>query len=827
MKFTFSWLKSHLQTSASPQEIADTLTCLGIEVESAHNPATHLNGIVSAKIVTADRHPNAERLQVCQVDTGTQVLEVVCGAPNARAGLITAFIAPGTVLPTSGEPLRAASIRGVQSHGMLCSAQELNLQNDESKDGILELAADTPLGSPIADVLGLNDPLFEVAVTPNRPDCLSVRGIARDLMAAGLGTLQQRLYPTISTALACAIPVTIAHDALTACPFFVGRIIEGVKNGPSPAWLQKKLLSIGVRPLSALVDITNYVLFDVGQPMHVFDADQLDGPLQVSFAQEGETLNALNGKTYTLDDTMAVIRDGSEVRSLAGIMGGETSGCTEKTTRVFIESAYFNPLSITLTGRKLQLISDSRFRFERGVDHARVLKAMNMATQLILEHCGGTASNLVTAGHEPKPIKSDGAIRFSREHIYTYSGIDVPSAPLFLEKLGFRFEEHPTLPAWKFHDLTNKSPEVISKLFEEDVITVSPPSWRHDIHIEQDVIEEVLRLNGYDKIPSVPLPNPHCQSTQPTDLSLKAQARHILAMRGLHEAMTWSFISPAAAALFQGNQPDLTLRNPISAELAVMRPSLLPNLIEASQRNWDRSQERIGFFEVGTQFSSSLISGQHLVASGLRSGLSQDIHWSRPTSNTDIYDVKGDVLETLHTLGIHPNALRITTDLIPSWYHPGQSARVMGANNKTLAYFGAIHPTTLEKLNHEKPCFGFEIFLDALPQLLATVPAQQGARSRLEMWSLLPVFRDFSFLAEEKVLAESILKAVKKTDRLISEAMVFDVYQGRGINPGHKSISVRVTLQPRDKTLTEPEISAICDRIVQNVTTSCGAILRS
>jgi phenylalanyl-tRNA synthetase beta chain len=834
MKFSLSWLKAHLQTDLSAPHIADHLTKIGIEVESVEYPGEGIRHITVARIVETQPHPHADRLKVCQVETFEGIKEVVCGAPNARAGLVTAFVAPGQVVPVSGEKLKPAVIRQVASHGMLCSAQELCLGDAFAQEGIMELDSSLKVGTSLADALGLNEAVFTVSITPNRSDWLSVHGIARDLAAAGVGTLNHPLNshyhplnchsraggnPEASKQIpslneewipACAgmtkseVMVQIDPTASGDCPYFVGRAIEGIQNGPSPQWLQDYLNAVGQKPINAVVDILNFILFDVGRPMHAFDASVLKGALQIRHAKPGETLLALNGKTYELTPEVLVVADGTAPQSIAGIMGGEVSGCTEQTTTVFLESAYFEPVEIAKAGRKLNLHSESRFRFERGVDPAWVVKGLDMATQLILEICGGRASAVVSAGLQPQQQKK---VTLTRERLRQYAGMDIPSAPGILEKLGFEFGGG-KVPVWS------------GQITHDDYVEVLAPTWRHDVAIEQDLIEEVLRINGYDLIPQTSLPLLPPRKVMPSNGGL---ARRTLAQRGLMEVATWSFIAEPIAQAFGGVDPDLKLINPISQDMAVMRPSLLPGLLTSCQRNLDRAQERVALFEVESVYQGTAISDQRLMAAGVRCGVHQSPHWAAKTRASSVYDVKADVWAVIEGLGVNVQGLRLTGgEALPAHYHPGRSTVVIGPDNKPIGFFGELHPQVAKVLSLDKVSAIFEIYLDAFAPYALKMP-----RSPLALNPLLPLERDFAFLVAEKTEVESLIRTAKKADRQIVAVSLFDVFAGKGVEPGWKSVALRIKIQPQGASLTDPEIKTISDAVIAAIEKTCQGKLRT
>ncbi len=794
MKFTLSWLKEHLDTTASVAEIVERLTSLGLEVEGCDNPSDKVRGFIVGHLLEAEKHPGADRLRVCKVDTGKGILQVVCGAPNARAGLKVILAQPGVVIPVTGEPLKKGMVRGVESQGMMCSWRELSLGEDH--EGIAELPEGTPLGSPLAEVIPF-EITIEVSITPNRADCLGVRGIARDLAAAGLGQLKPLPVPTLVSAFKSPIGVRLAFGAIqpSPCPLFVGRVIRGVKNGPSPQWLKDRLTAIGLRPISALVDITNYMTYDLGRPLHVFDAATVKGDIQVRLAQVGETLPALNGKTYPLDETMTVIADESGPEGLGGVMGGEASGCSDSTTSVFLEVAYFDPIRTATTGRKLEILSDARFRFERGVDPAFLFDAAAIATQMILDLCGGEASEVISAGAEPAWRRS---ISFRPARVASLGGVEVDTGrqETILRALGCDVAAHGA------------------------TLSVQPPSWRADLVNEADLVEEILRIHGYDRLPAVSLPRP----AMPVPVLTPSQrvtgwVRRELATRGLVEAVTWSFLSSDTAKLFGADQPGLRLANPISSDLDVMRPSVLPNLLLAVGRNSDRGSKDPALFEIGPQFDSP--SQQRSVAAGVRAGRAVPRHWTEKTRHVDAFDAKADALAALQAAGVNTESLQISATT-PGWYHPGRSG-ALTLGQKTVALFGEIHPGLLSALDLKSPVVGFEVFLDTLP-LRKAKPGK--ARPPLKASAFQAVERDFAFILEASVPAASVLRATRNADKVhIVSAEVFDLYHGGG-EEGKKSMAVSVTLQPGGKTFTDEEIEEIARKVVTEVEKGTGGVLR-
>jgi phenylalanyl-tRNA synthetase beta chain len=796
MKTTLSWLRSHLETDAPVEEIVKRLVMLGLEVESVADRGAALAPFRVAHVVSAEPHPNADKLRVCTVDTGSGVLQVVCGAPNARAGMRGVFAPVGVTIPRNGMVLKQSVIRGVASKGMLCSSWELGLSEDH--EGIIELPEDTAVGESLVKLLGLDDPVLDIKITPNRADCLGVHGIARDLAAAGVGRLRPLIVEPIEGGFESPISVHLATLDEKACPLFLGRMIRGVKNGPSPRWLQDRLTAIGLRPISALVDITNFLTFDVNRPLHVFDADHITGDLIVREARPDETLKALNGREYELDGEMTVIADDHGVLSLGGVIGGESTGCTEQTTNVFIEAALFDPVRTAATGRKLNLQSDARYRFERGLDPAFVGPGMEIATRLILELCGGEPSNVVVAGKAPEWRRS---YRLRKDRTATLGGVAVPEDEQrrILEALGCGVTE------------------------ADCVFEVVPPSWRSDIEGEADLVEEILRVNGYDAIPAVPLER---ETVLPKPALTAAQrragfVRRSLAARGLVEAVTYSFMASGEAELFGGVKPELRLVNPISADLDVMRPSILPNLLAAARRNADRGLADSALFEIGPQYADDTPEGQATVAAGLRHGRTGPRHWSDPGRPVDAMLAKADALAALAAAGAPGDNLQVSADP-PSWYHPGR-AGTLRLGPKTLAHFGEIHPAILTRLDIKGPVVAFEVFLDAVP-----APRKSGrGRPLLKLSPFQPVERDYAFLVPEDMPVETLLRAARGVDRkLIAEVRLFDVYAGAGLPEGRKSLAITVVLQPQEATLTDEQIEAFSQKLVAQIAKATGGELR-
>lgn len=802
MKFTLAWLKSHLDTTASLDEIAAKLTAIGLEVEGIEDRAAIFAPFIVAEVKKAEQHPNADKLRVCEVFTGTETIQVVCGAPNARAGMKGIFAPAGSTVPGTQLLLKATTIRGVASNGMLCSEREMGLTDEHT--GIIDLPLDTPVGMPMAKVFGLDDPVIEIKLTPNRGDCLGVRGIARDLAAAGLGTLKPYAVPNVKGSFKSAIGVTLDFPAgaENACPIFAGRYIRGVKNGPSPAWLQQRLKAIGLRPISALVDVTNFFTYDLGRPLHVFDAAKVKGNITARLAKNGEKLLALDGKDYTLDDSITVIADENGPEGLGGVMGGEHTGCSFETTDVFLESAWFDPVRTAATGRKLGIHSDARHRFERIVDPAFVVNGAEVGTQMILDLCGGEASEIVLAGKAPD-WKKTVTLRPSR--LLGLVGFDLPvtEQTRILESLGF----------------------TVTK--QGDLLSVDVPSWRPDIDGEADLVEEIARQHGFDAIPAEPLPPLRAVPAPAVNAGQRRVrvARRALAARGLTEAVTYSFIHHAEAEVFGGGQEELRLVNPISADMDTMRPSILPGLIAAAKRNMDRGQMDVALFEIGPQYASVAMDGQSIVATGLRRGATGARHWRDRPRNVDGYDAKADALAALSAAGIDTAPLMVM-DGAPGWYHPGRSGTLRLGPKTVLASFGELHPRVLQKLDIKGPVVAFEVWLDRIP----ASRGKAGVRTKpaLKLSELQAVERDFAFIVDQAVPAETLLKAVRGSEKaLIARASVFDIFAGAGIPEGKKSLAISVRLEPQQQTLTDAEIEAVAKKIVAAAEKACGATLRA
>lgn len=804
MKFTVNWLKEHLDTSASIEEICEALTNIGLEVEEVEDRAKIFAPFRVAHVEKAEQHPNADRLRVCVVNTGTEKLQVVCGAPNARTGMKAVFAPSGSYVPGIDMTLKKGVIRGEESNGMLVSEREMGLS--EEHDGIIDLPEDTEIGTPMADIFGLNDVIIEIGLTPNRADCAGIRGIARDLAAAGLGTLKPLSFEPVAKSVDSPVKVTIADDAKEACPLFLGRYIKGVKNGPSPSWLQQKLQAIGLRPISTLVDITNLMTIELNRPLHVFDADKVKGDLSVTLSKGGEELEALNDKEYTLGEGMTVICDDTGVLGLGGIVGGTSTGVSDETVNVYLEAAYFDPMRTARTGRRLQVSSDARYRFERGIDPEFTAEGMEYATRLLVDLCGGEVSDVIQAGSVPK---HDVVIPYAPSRVLGLIGYDIPAARQkdILVALGFEVDE------------------------QGDTWNVRVPSWRVDVNSPACLVEEVTRIEGLDEVPviSVRREDSTVEASEPRGRTLARAARTTLISRGVDETITWSFMPKELATIFGANDNQtaaLTLSNPISSDLDQMRPSILPNLITAARENSRRGFPNTALFETGPVFRQSNSDGQDLICTALRCGSIQPKHWSNQGSarSVDVYDMKADVLAVLEACGA-PDSLQLSTDQVPEYYHPGRSAR-LGLGKSTLAYFGELHPVVVAAMDMEDagPVVGFEVFLDNIP-----APRNKGTdKPLLALSPLQPVHRDFAFILDEGVAAQDLVRAIKGADKqFIRGVEIFDVYRGKGVDEGKKSLAIAVTFQPGDQTLTDSELEGLSRKITSNVEQKTGGVLRA
>jgi len=806
MKFTLSWLRTHLDTEASLKRITDTLSLIGLEVESVEDRAASLGAFRIAQVIEAKPHPNADRLRVCRVDAGEgRILNVVCGAPNARTGMKGVLALPGAFIPGTGITLKAGQIRGEVSEAMLLSAREMGLGDDH--EGIVELPEEAPVGGSYAAWAGLDDPVIEIAVTPNRGDALSVRGIARDLAAAGLGTLKP--WNPEPVAPSHASPIRW-ETATPACPWVLGRHFRNLRNGPSPQWLRCRLESIGLRPISALVDITNFFTFDLGRPLHVFDAAKLEGTVLTMRQGRGETFAGLHGREVTATEADTVIADASGALALAGIVGGESTGCSEATTEAFLEVALFDPVAIANSGRRLGIQTDARYRFERGIDAGLMRQATEAATRMILDLCGGEASEVVEAGGEP-PWHRTATLRFSR--LASFGGRDVPAdeACAILDRLGFRATAR-----------------------DADRITVVVPSWRNDCagepdpQAEYDLIEEVLRITGLDSVPATPMPPLTDADGRPRVVPPVAvtpamgraiAARRVLAGRGMVEAVTFSLMARRIASLFGGGDEAQQLANPIASDLDAMRPSIIPNLALAAARNSARGLAEAALFEIGPVFFGGEPGEQTLAAAGLRAGASPR-HWAEPARAPDAMDAKADAMAVLSALGMNLDAVQVTSDP-PAWFHPGRAGTLRFGPKQVLGVFGELHPRVLAALDLPGPVASFELDLLAVPE------PRRRRRGNPLLPPFQPLVRDFAFVVAEEVPADAVLRAAKGAERsLIETVSLFDVYRGAAIGEGRKSLAVSVTIQPRERTLTEAEIEAVCRKVVAAVAKATGAVLR-
>jgi len=797
MKFTLSWLKTHLDTTATVDEIAETLTDLGLEVEGVTDPAARLKSFTLAKVKTAEQHPDADRLRVCVVETDEGDKQIVCGAPNARAGITVVLAKPGDYVPGIDVTLSVGNIRGVESHGMMASERELELSDEH--DGIIELPSGE-VGQKFTDWLAMNDPakvdpVIEIAITPNRPDALGVRGIARDLAARGLGTLKPLAIAPVPGAFPCPVSVTIDADTLDGCPHFAGRVIRGVKNGPSPKWLQQRLRAIGLRPISALVDITNFFTYDQNRPLHVFDVDKMQGGLRVHRAKGDETLMALDDREYTLSAGQMVISDDAEPESIAGIMGGAASGCGDDTVTVFVESAWWDPVTIAHTGRALKINSDARYRFERGVDPAFTLPGLEAATRMVLDLCGGEASEVVQAGTAPDHAR---AYRLDTDRVQSLVGmaIDPDTQRATLTALGFAMQG--------------------------DMAHV--PSWRPDMQGEADLVEEVARIASLTLLKGQPMARATAGVPKPilTPMQKREQMlRRTIAALGYNECVTYSFVDRASAALFDGGDDATMLENPISADLSHLRPALLPGLLQAARRNQARGITDMALFEVGAAFHGGEPGEQHMLATGLLIGRTgpKDVHGA--SRAVDIYDVKADAEAALAAIGA-PAKVQILRGG-NAWWHPGRHGTICLGPKKVLGVFGEVHPRILRAMDVKGPAMAFTLWPAEVP-----LPRNTGAtRAPLILSDLQPVERDFAFVVDARVEALTLVNAAAGADKaLISEVRVFDQFVGGSLGEGRKSLAITVRLQPKEATLTDKEIEAVSAKIIEKVTKATGGALR-
>jgi phenylalanyl-tRNA synthetase beta chain len=805
MKFTLDWLKDHLETEASVDEIATTLTTVGLEVEGVENQGAALSAFVTAHIVSATQHPNADKLRVCKVDAGTgELIDVVCGAPNARTGLKSVFAFPGTYIPGKDMTIGKGNIRGQVSNGMLCSNAELELSNDH--DGIIELPEDAPVGVRYVDYAGIDGVVFDISITPNRGDATGVYGVARDLAAFGLGTLKSTdmsPVPSGGPSPIAPLPHQFTADEPKAIRKFAGRYIKNIKNAPSPDWLQQRLRAVGLRPINAIVDITNLVSLGWGRPLHAYDADKLVGQPVLRTARN-EAFDALDNKIYTLDETMTVIADDAGPLCLGGVMGGIRSGVTETTTNVFMECASWDPELIARTGRKTGIVSDARYRLERHVDPALTEPGLELATRLVLELCGGEPMEPAISGEDVFP---DTTVEFPLAEIKRLTGLMVEPmiVTAILTRLGFAIEG------------------------KGEVLTVKVPSWRPDVTQKADLVEEVMRMVGVDNVPVEPLPRlNHVAPRMLTNIQNRRRiARRALAARGLDEAVTWSFISHDEATRFGGGSDELQLANAIASDMTDMRPSLLPGLLAAARRNANRGIDDLALFEVGQIFLNANPDGQHTYATGIRTGTAKlggaGRHWSGKPAPVGVFDAKADLAAVLDALGYDIDKVQLFPDAAP-WSHPGRGGRV-AQGPKTLGWFGELHPAWAAELDIDFPVAAFELDLDALPE-----PRRKATRTKpaLDLSALMPLTRDFAFVVDQAITAGAIIKAARGADKaLIREVVVFDVFEGSHVGEGKKSVAIEVTLQPSDKTLTDEEIDKVSASIIAAVTKTSGGVLRA
>jgi len=803
MKFTLSWLKDHLDTTASLDEIVETLTMIGLEVEEVDTRASY-QPFTIAKVLSAERHPDADKLQVLSVDTGSGApIQVVCGAPNARAGLIGAFAGPGTYVPGIDVTLGVGNIRGVESHGMMCSERELELSDEH--DGIIDLPEDAPVGTSFADYAGLNDPVIEIGITPNRPDALGVAGIAKDLAAAGLGTITTPDVRPVEEDGDCPVSVDLSSDGASEfCPAFGLRLVRNVKNGPSPKWMQQRLKAIGLRPISALVDITNYVTFDRGRPLHVFDADKVAGNLSVRRGTGDEEFLALDGKTYKPTKDHFVIADDNGPESLAGIMGGEESGCSDETTNVLVESALWDPLTVAKTGRELGIITDARYRFERGVDPAFNMPGLDFGTNLVLQLCGGTSTKSTLAGSIPKPSL---VIDYPVSEAERLTGVVVSAEESadILTRLGF--------------GVTGVG----------ETLSVHVPGNRPDVHGKADIVEEVMRIRGINNIEPQPLPAMTAvgEKILTTGQTRTRNSRRTLASRGMSEVICYSFIPKNHAEAFGGGAPELSLSNPIAADMSDMRPSLLPSLLAAAKRNVDRGTGDLAQFEVSHVYRGMEPDDQIRAAAGIRRGTAKLENtgraWSGNAEPVGWNDAKEDALSIISACGMDASKVQIEAGG-PDWYHPGRSGTIKLGPKVILGTFGEFHPMTLELMDVAGPLCGFEVYLDAIPAPRAKANRRKGA---LTVSTLQPVKRDFAFIMDKTVEAALVLRAANGADKkLITDVRVFDLFEGPSLGEDKKSMAIEVTLQPTQKSLTDEEIDAVAAKVVENIGKTVGGVLR-
>ncbi len=803
MKFTLGWLKEHLETTADIDTISEKLTAIGLEVEEIIDRTQEFEGLIVADVVECGKHPDADRLNICTVDTGSEKLQVVCGAPNVRKGLRICFAPVGACIPAWPKEeniLKKGVIRGQESNGMCCSEAELCLSDEAN--GIMELDTDVPAGTPFALAMGFDDPIIDIALTPNRADCAGIRGIARDLAAAGVGTLKPLTVKPVNGTFKSPVGTKLDFAAGNkhACPYFAGRAIRGVKNGTSPKWMQDRLIAAGLRPISTLVDITNYICLEYNRPLHVFDIAKLDGNITIRMGK-GETFLALNEKEYVTDENDIVVADNKKILAMGGVMGGEECGASAETQDVYIEVAYFDPDHVRVSGAKHQITSEARYRFERGVDPAFPVTATELTTNLIMELCGGEPSEMVIAGAEPEWQR---IIEFETDYVAQLSGVDVAvnEQISILETLGFKVE---------------KKGEVSLSLI--------PPSWRGDVEGRADIVEEIIRIYGYDKVPSLSVRNDSSvmKSAFSPEKKRTADMIRLLASRGMNEAVTWSFTDEKTFVDFSfADKKKVKIANPLSSDWDTMRHSIMGNLLQGAQRNASRSILCGSMFEVGPVFFGQSPDEQPEMMAGLRYGSQTLKGWNTTQRGYNVFDAKADVAVLLSLAGLNPDNIPISTDA-PSWYHPGRSG-VFRLGKNVIAVFGEIHPALCEKYDLDMPVCGFEVFVDNLPAVKVKATA---TKPKLELSFLQPVNRDFAFVMASDVPANKLVRAAESADKkLISSVRLFDVYQGKGVEDGKKSMAITVTLQPFDTTLTDAEIEGVSQKIIANVEKQTGGTLR-
>jgi len=800
MKFTFSWLKDYLDTKLDIYQIANILTGIGLEVENIQDKSKVLAPFTVAYVKNVEKHPNADRLKICQVETKKGVFQVVCGAPNARVGMKGIFAPKGSFIPGSGITLQEAHIREIKSVGMLLSEREMGLSDNHEE--IIEVDNSYKIGEPSAKIFGLEDPIIEIGITPNRGDCLSVKGIARDLAAAGAGKLKStkiRSNPgTFKSPIIWKRSFKKNNEKL--CSIVAGRYFKNVSNGNSPEWLKKRLLAIGLRPISTLVDITNYITFDLGRPLHVFDADKINGNLTMRLAKNNEMAKVLDGKTYKLKENMVVIADNNQVHAIGGVMGGEDSSCTESTSNVFLEVALFDPISVSRTGRELNLKSDARFRFERGVDPDSIKWGIDIATKMILDLCGGETSKITIAGNKKIPDKF---VKYNFDKVFSLGGIKVNKKIQMeiLDKLGFKLSK-------------NKGNQCIIKV----------PSFRPDVDGEADIVEEILRIFGYEKIEPISVIKEKTDISKTLSLNQSSfyKSKRLMASRGYMEVVTWSFMSSKFVNYFNQYNNVIKLDNPISTDLDIMRPSIIPNLLESVNKNQSRFFHTAGLFEVGPQYENLRPEGQHTVAVGIKYGNINNSNWNDEERSVDVFDIKADMYFLLSQLGVRTDSLQLDYNA-PGWYHPGKSA-TLRLGKKTLGYFGEINPVVLNIYDITSSVCGFEILLNQLQQFQTM---KHLSKKSYHDNPYQAVERDFAFIVDKNIKSSQITDIVKKTEKeLIKEIKIFDVYEGKNIPEGKKSIAIRIILQPQDSTFKDQDIEVISKKIVEKVNIATGGEIR-